>query len=161
MLKRMEMIMTSEDTIKQAKDMLILDDQCNVPHLEWNRNTRSLQVKRDRDPKTLTQVLELLKAMQTLVIQPMAVIRFQEMKSEVVPLIGSRTAECHQLWNALQRLSHSAACQVTVVSLRSDRMGRSALGVAVQKIIDEMYGAYALPILAITVTAMLLSLLSG
>ncbi|CAE7845917.1 unnamed protein product, partial [Symbiodinium necroappetens] len=89
MLKRMEMIMTSEDTIKQAKDMLILDDQCNVPYLEWNRSTRSLQIKRDRDPMTLSQVLEALKAMQLLAIQPLVVLRFhatrelcQEMKSE-------------------------------------------------------------------------------
>ncbi|CAE7375731.1 unnamed protein product [Symbiodinium necroappetens] len=151
MLKRMEMIMTSEDTIKQAKDMLILDDQCNVPYLEWNRSSRSLQIKKDRDPMTLSQVLEALKAMQLLAIQPLVVLRFhatrelcQEMKSEVVPLmlqVGSRTAECHQMWNHLQRLSHSAACRVTAVSLRSDRMGRSALGVAVQKIIEEMYGA--------------------
>ncbi|CAE7438288.1 unnamed protein product, partial [Symbiodinium necroappetens] len=131
MLKRMEMIMTSEETIKQAKDMLILDDQCNVPYLEWNRSSRSLQIKKDRDPMTLSQVLEALKAMQLLAIQPL-----------VVPLmlqVGSRTAECHQMWNHLQRLSHSAACRVTAVSLRSDRMGRSALGVAVQKIIEEMY----------------------
>ena len=76
MLKGVEMIMTSEETIQQAKDMLLLDDQCNVPYLEWNRNTRALQIKRDRDPITLTQVLELLKAMQTLVIQPVTVIRF-------------------------------------------------------------------------------------
>ncbi|CAE7419959.1 unnamed protein product [Symbiodinium sp. KB8] len=151
MLKRMEMIMTSEETIKQAKDMLILDDQCNVPYLEWNRSSRSLQIKTDRDPMTLSQVLEALKAMQLLAIQPLVVLRFhatrelcQEMKSEVVPLmlqVGSRTAECHQMWNHLQRLSHSAACRVTAVSLRSDRMGRSALGVVVQKIIEEMYGA--------------------
>ncbi|OLP89870.1 hypothetical protein AK812_SmicGene28628 [Symbiodinium microadriaticum] len=146
-----EMIMTSEETIQQAKDMLILDEQCNVPYLEWNRTTRALQVKRDRDPMTLTQVLELLKTMQTLVIQPMTVMRFhatrelcQEMKAEVVPLllqVGSRTAEGHQLWNSLQRLCHSAACRVTAVSLRGDRMGRSALGVAVQKLVENMYGA--------------------
>ncbi|CAE7380059.1 unnamed protein product, partial [Symbiodinium microadriaticum] len=92
MLKRVEMIMTSEETVQQAKDMLILDEQCNIPYLEWNRTTRALQVKRDRDPMTLTQVLELLKTMQHLVIQPMTVMRFhatrelcQEMKSEVVP----------------------------------------------------------------------------
>ena len=151
MHERVEMIMTSEETIQQAKDMLILDEQCNVPYLEWNRTTRALQVKRDRDPMTLTQVLELLKTMQTLVIQPMTVMRFhatrelcQEMKAEVVPLllqVGSRTAEGHQLWNSLQRLCHSAACRVTAVSLRGDRMGRSALGVAVQKLVENMYGA--------------------
>ena len=151
MLKRVEMIMTSEETVQQAKDMLILDEQCNIPYLEWNRTTRALQVKRDRDPMTLTQVLELLKTMQHLVIQPMTVMRFhatrelcQEMKSEVMPLllqIGSRTAEGHQLWNSMQRLCHSAACRVTAVSLRGDRMGRSALGVAVQKLVDDLCGA--------------------
>ncbi|OLP82724.1 hypothetical protein AK812_SmicGene36598 [Symbiodinium microadriaticum] len=151
MPKRVEMIMTSEETIQQAKDMLILDEQCNVPYLEWNRTTRALQVKRDRDPMTLTQVLELLKTMQTLVIQPMTVMRFhatrelcQDMKAEVVPLllqVGSRTAEGHQLWNSPQRLCHSAACRVTAVSLRGGRMGRSALGVAVQKLVEDMYGA--------------------
>ena len=152
MLKRMNMIMTSEETIQQAKDMLILDEQCNVPYLEWDSGERRLRIKRDRDPMTLSQVLELLKEMQVLVIQPMTIMRFhatrelcQEMKAEVVPLmleVGSRTAECHQLWNHLQRLSHNAACRVAAVSLRSDRMGRSALGVAVQRIIDEMCGAY-------------------
>ncbi|CAE7607421.1 unnamed protein product [Symbiodinium sp. KB8] len=120
MLQRMEAVMQSEDTIRQAQEMLILDESCNVPYLEWNPSERKLRIKTDRDPMTLSQVLELLKQMQILILQPLAVLRFhttrelvQNMQSEVVPLmlqIGSRTAECHQLWNAFYRLSHSGAC---------------------------------------------------
>ena len=129
MLQRMEAVMQSEDTIRQAKEMLILDESCNVPYLEWNPSERKLRIKKDRDPMTLSQVLELLKQMQILILQPLAVLRFhttrelvQNMQSEVVPLmlqIGSRTAECHQLWNAFYRLSHSGACRVVATSPRS------------------------------------------
>ncbi|CAE7409538.1 unnamed protein product [Symbiodinium sp. CCMP2592] len=148
MLQRMEAVMQSETSLQQAKDMLILDESCNVPYLEWNAKERKLQIKQDRDPMTLTQVLDLLKQMQVLVLQPLAVLRFhttrelvQNMQSDVVPLmlqIGNRTAECHQLWNAFYRLSHSGACRVVATSLRGDRMGRSALAVAIQKLADEI-----------------------
>ncbi|OLP80198.1 hypothetical protein AK812_SmicGene39423 [Symbiodinium microadriaticum] len=148
MLQRMEAVMQSEDTIRQAKEMLILDESCNVPYLEWNPSERKLRIKKDRDPMTLSQVLELLKQMQILILQPLAVLRFhttrelvQNMQSEVVPLmlqIGSRTAECHQLWNAFYRLSHSGACRVVATSLRGDRMGRSALALAIQRMIEDM-----------------------
>ena len=148
MLQRMEAVMQSETTIRQAQDMLILDESCNVPYLEWNPSERKLQIKKDRDPMTLSQVLELLKQMQVLILQPFAVLRFhttrelvQNMQSDVVPLmlqIGSRTAECHQLWNGFYRLSHSGACSVVATSLRGDRMGRSALAQAIQRMIEDM-----------------------
>ncbi|CAE7245612.1 unnamed protein product, partial [Symbiodinium sp. CCMP2456] len=152
MLTRMEAVMQSERSIQQAKDMLVLDDSCNVPYLERDASARQLRVKRDRDPMTLSQVLELLKQMQVLVLQPLAILRFhttrelvQNMQSDVVPLmlqIGSRTAECHQLWNAFYRLSHSGATRVVATSLRGDRMGRSALAVAIQKMVEELSGTY-------------------
>jgi len=152
MLTRMEAVMQSERSIQQAKDMLVLDESCNVPYLEWDASARQLRVKRDRDPMTLSQVLELLKQMQVLVLQPLAILRFhttrelvQNMQSDVVPLmlqIGSRTAECHQLWNAFYRLSHSGATRVVATSLRGDRMGRSALAVAIQKMVEELSGTY-------------------
>ena len=166
--QRMEAVMESEQTLQQAKELLILDEACNVPYLEWNRTERKMQIKKDRDPMTLTQVLELLRQMPVLVLQPLAILRFhttrelvQNMQSDVVPLmlqIGSRTAECHQLWNAFYRLSHSGACRVVATSLRGDKMGRSALAQAIQKLIDEMCAASDSSIPAIFAIAMLLPL---
>ncbi|CAE7342463.1 unnamed protein product [Symbiodinium microadriaticum] len=158
------LIMRHEDqmSINRAQDNFVMFAQTQgvlsaIPELF--KATEAWRQMKKEQPEVITLPLRtwllkhwvdlmLLKQMQTLILQPLAVLRFhttrelvQNMQSDVVPLmlqIGSRTAECHQLWNGFYRLSHSGACRVVATSLRGDRMGRSALAQAIQRMIEDM-----------------------
>ena len=51
--------------------------------------------------------------------------------------IGYRTPEAQLAWNHLSRLTHSGLFRTCALSFRADKMGRSALEVAIQRLLSE------------------------
>ncbi|CAE7764519.1 unnamed protein product [Symbiodinium sp. CCMP2592] len=145
---RMGMIDKSEDSIANAKEMLILNADNKVPYLQYNAQEKKMEIKPDREPMELEEVMECLKDLKGLIILPMTVIRFhatrrlsQDLKGEILPMvleIGLRTREADQAWQMFTRLCHSGACRAMAMSLRADKMGRSALATNLQKMTESM-----------------------
>ena len=145
---RFEACLVNDTSKAQAQELLVLDANGMVPYLEWDPQAKEMKIKSDREPMRPEQVLEMLTRMQALALQPLSVMRFHaihklswQMSSEVVPMmleVGGRTPEANRLWEDFGRLSHSAATRCVATSLRPDKMGRSALATAVQKIADGM-----------------------
>ena len=162
--KRFEACLASDTSRAQAAEMLVLDSNGMVPYLEWDQQAKEMKVKKDREPMRPEQVMEMLTRMQALALQPLAVMRFHaihklgwQMSSEVVPMmleIGGRTPEANRLWEDFGRLSHSGATRCVATSLRPDKMGRSALATAVQKLSDGMCAPSDCVTLAITAMLM-------
>ena len=158
--KRFEACLANDTSKAQAAEMLVLDSNGMVPYLEWDQQAKEMKVKKDREPMRL----EMLTRMQALALQPLAVMRFHaihklgwQMSSEVVPMmleIGGRTPEANRLWEDFGRLSHSGATRCVATSLRPDKMGRSALATAVQKLSDGMCAPSDYVTLAIIATLM-------
>ena len=50
LLTRLEACQKSEASLKEAREMLILDEGSNIPYLEWNAGQKTLQIRKDREP---------------------------------------------------------------------------------------------------------------
>ncbi|CAE7742200.1 unnamed protein product [Symbiodinium sp. CCMP2456] len=150
MPETLTMPLRSAESIANAKEMLILNEDNKVPYLQYNSQEKKMEIKTDREPMELSDVREHLKDLQGLIILPMTVIRFhatrrhsQDLKGEILPMvleIGLRTREADQAWQMFTRLCHSGACRAMAMSMRADKMGRSALATNLQKMTESMSG---------------------
>ena len=146
--ERMKVTMQSPESIATAKEMLILDGDCRVPYLQYNAQEKKMMIKTDRAPMEFQEVLTALETLLTLTILPLTVLRFhstrrmeQDLKGEILPMvleIGLRTAEADQAWSLFSQLCHSGACRVMAMSMRADKLGRSALATYLQKMTESM-----------------------
>ncbi|CAE7239329.1 unnamed protein product [Symbiodinium sp. CCMP2456] len=160
---RMETVNQSEEGIENAQELLILNAEGKVPYLQCNAKEKKLEIKPDRDPMEVAEVKIMLKELTSLVLLPLTVLRFhatrkleQDLQGDILPMvleIGMRTPEADQAWKYFQRLSHSRACRAMAMSLRPDKLGRSALANNVQKMTESMSGTYVWAIAAITAIA--------
>ena len=142
-----------QESLNQAKKMLILNPEGQIPYLQYNRQTEQLEIKPDREPMELKTVLEILKELKDLVLLPNTTLRFHaarkltsQPKGEIVPMmleIGVRTREADRAWELLARLCHSGACRAVAMSLRQERMGRSALAKQVQQMVEGLSEPYS------------------
>ncbi|CAE7243927.1 unnamed protein product [Symbiodinium sp. CCMP2456] len=105
-----ELVRVSE----QARDMLILDGDNNIPYLGWDRESQTLRTVKDHGGAVLPMMLEL----------------------------GMRTKEAQLAWAHLQRICHSGLRRTVVMGMRGEKMGRSALATTLQKMIAEPSGPY-------------------
>ena len=83
MAKRLEECTKTEQTLKEARDMLILDDRNQVPYLGWDREEQRLRIRPDKEPMTLEQAKTLLTELQTLILLPLTVQRFHSTRKMV------------------------------------------------------------------------------
>ncbi|CAE7240104.1 Pol [Symbiodinium necroappetens] len=161
---RFEACLATEEARKQALEMLVLDPSGAVPYLEWDAQAKAMKIKKDREPMTPDQILELVRQMEAMILAPHGIMRFHaarqldwNVSGEVVPMmleLGIRTQEAHKLWESFGRLSRSGATRVVSTSLRGDKMGRSALANTVQRLSEELSGCSGYAILTIIATAM-------
>ena len=110
---RLEVVAETEESLSQAKNMLILNQAGQVPYLQYNRQTEQLEIKPDREPMELKTVLETIKELQDLVLLPNTTLRFHaarkltsQRKGDIVPMmleIGVRTREADRAWELLAR----------------------------------------------------------
>ena len=150
---KLEVVAETEESLSQAKKMLILNQAGQVPYLQYNRQTEQLEIKPDREPMELKTVLETIKELKDLVLLPNTTLRFHaarkltsQPKGEIVPMmleIGVRTREADRAWELLARLCHSGACRAVAMSLRQERMGRSALAKQVQQMVEGLSEPYS------------------
>ena len=150
---RLEVVAETEESLSQAKNMLILNQAGQVPYLQYNRQTEQLEIKPDREPMELKTVLETIKELQDLVLLPNTTLRFHaarrltsQPKGDIVPMmleIGVRTREADRAWELLARLCQRGACRAVAMSLRQERMGRSALAKQVQQMVEGLSGPYS------------------
>ena len=164
MAKRLEECTKTEQTLKEARDMLILDDRNQVPYLGWDREEQRLRIRPDKEPMTLEQAKTLLTELQTLILLPLTVQRFHSTRKmvrdhggAVLPMmlqLGMRTKEAQVAWGHFHRICHSGLCRTVVMGMRGEKMGRSALATALQKMIEEPCEPYDSQIPATTVIRM-------
>lgn len=161
---RMETVDQSEEGIENARELLILNADGKVPYLQYNAKEKKLEIKPDREPMEVAEVKTTLKELSSLVLLPLTVLRFhatrkleKDLQGDILPMvleIGMRTPDADRAWKHFQRLSHSGACRAMAMSLRPDKLGRSALANNVQKMTESMSGTYVWVTAAITVIAM-------
>ena len=147
LLTRLEACQKSEASLKEAREMLILDEGSNIPYLEWNAGQKTLQIRKDREPLPFEEAVSIIQELQTLVLLPLVVMRFhstrklvKEHKGDVLPMmlqLGHRTPEAQRAWTHMSRLAHSGLFRTCVLSLRGEKMGRNALEIALHKMISE------------------------
>ncbi|CAE7680914.1 unnamed protein product, partial [Symbiodinium microadriaticum] len=111
---RLEVVAETEESLSQAKNMLILNQAGQVPYWQYNRQTEQLEIKPDREPMELKTVLEIIKELQDLVLLPITTLRFHaarkltsQPEGDIVPMmleIGVRTREADRAWELLARL---------------------------------------------------------
>ena len=147
LLTRLEACQKSEASLKEAREMLILDEGSNIPYLEWNAGQKTLQIRKDREPLPFEEAVGIIQELQKLVLLPLVVMRFhstrklvKEHKGDVLPMmlqLGHRTPEAQRAWAHMSRLAHSGLFRTCVLSLRGEKMGRNALEIALHKMISE------------------------
>ena len=145
---RLEVVAETEESRQQARTILILDQAGRIPYLQYNRQAEQLEIKTDRDPLELKAALESIKELQVLL--PCTTLHFHaarklssQIRGEIVPMmleVGMRTPEADRAWNLLARLCHSGACRAVAMSMRRERMGRSALAKQVQQTVEGLSG---------------------
>ena len=147
LLSRLEACQATETSAKEAQEMLILDEHHNIPYLEWDPKAKTLRIKKDKEALPMAEATRILKDLQRLVLIPLVVMRFhstrklvKEHKGEILPMmlqIGYRTPEAQLAWNHLSRLTRSGLFRTCALSFRAEKMGRSALEVAIQRLLSE------------------------
>ena len=105
-------------------------------------------IKTDRAPMEFQEVLTALETLQTLTILPLTVLRFHSTRRMEQDLKGETLANGPGDWAAdggsgsgmvpLHQLCHSGACRVMAMSMRADKLGRSALATDLQKMTESM-----------------------
>ncbi|CAE7436778.1 unnamed protein product [Symbiodinium sp. CCMP2456] len=141
---RLDAISNTEGSMAQAREMLILDTSGRVPYLQYNRESKEMEIKADQDPMTLAIALDIVKELSDLV--PCSAEEGPPNPGEIVPMmleVGLRTKEADRAWELFARLAHSGACRAVALTMRQERLGRSALAQNIQKMLENLYGAYA------------------
>eukprot|EP00439_Symbiodinium_sp_Y106_P082565 s202_g22.t1 len=147
-LNRLEACTQTADSKAQAEQLLILNAEGKVPYLQYNRTTKTMEVKMDREPLELDEVKKMIKEVGRLALLPLTLLRFHPMRKltdetlagDVLPMalqVGLRTAEADQCWRHLNTLSHSGACRAAAMNMRGERMGRSVLADLIQEMINK------------------------
>ncbi|CAE7553320.1 unnamed protein product [Symbiodinium sp. CCMP2592] len=83
MTQRLAECTKTEQTLQEARDMMILDSQNNVPYLGWDKKDQCLKVRTDKEPMTLDQAAKLLQELQALILLPHTVLRFHSTRKMV------------------------------------------------------------------------------
>ncbi|CAE7873293.1 Ano10 [Symbiodinium necroappetens] len=113
---RLEVVAETEESLRQARTMLILDQAGRIPYLQYNRQTEQLEIKTDRDPMELKAALECIKELQDLVLLPFTTLHFHAARWEFAPpkqtapgiyWRGFATAEQAEQWQAGTTASES------------------------------------------------------
>ena len=130
----------------------------------WDREEQRLRIRPDKEPMTLEQAKTLLAELQALILLPLTVQRFHSTRKmvrdhggAVLPMmlqLGMRTKEAQVAWGHFHRICHSGLCRTVVMGMRGEKMGRSALATALQKMIEEPCEPYDSQIPATTVIRM-------
>ncbi|CAE7738604.1 unnamed protein product [Symbiodinium sp. CCMP2592] len=95
LLSRLEACQATEDSAREAQEMMILDEHHNIPYLEWKSKAKALQIKKDKEALPMSEALRILKGLQQrLVLIPLVVMRFhstrklvKEHKGEILPMM--------------------------------------------------------------------------
>jgi len=162
--QRLESCIATEEARKQAQELLIINEDGTVPYLQYNRTAMKLEIKTDRDPIQMEEVLRIVKEVGDLALLPLTVLRFhplrklvEQYKGDVLPMtlqLGLRTPEADRCWASCSRLAHSGACRAVAMTMRGEKMNRSGLAVHIQEMLNARFACCVLIIPLISAIAM-------
>jgi len=164
-LQRMQSCLATEESKKQAEEMLILNADGTIPYLQYNKEEMKMEVKKDRDSLGWDEACRMIREIGELALLPLTVLRFhplrklvEQYEGDILPMslqLGLRTPESDRCWQNCSRLAHSGACRVVAMTMRGEKMGRTGLAVHIQEMMNKRSDPYASPILITTATVML------
>ena len=149
LIKRLRAVSETPDKQAQARQLQVFlpkkeeSEEPLIPFLVFNQEGRRLEPRGDSQPIPLARMLEVLTEMQKQALSPQSVLRFHAtqklsgpLRGPTVPFIlqiGHRTESAALLHRHLLSLTHSSIWQLVGGSLRTERMGRSALAIELSK----------------------------